>query len=744
MSFLADNEHRHYPFQDKEMAWPLPKSFLVDLFLRFGPSVDYVPSLNPVSLSYCAHIGSEVVVQLSTSALEAPIVVNIPDNVAEFTIVRSSSDGEEGTSSDGLSVCDSAWEWEISLVVGKIQDLVDYLDTFGPQTDSSQTIVLEPSRIQSTNSSFVRTVSIFNEDRTRAQTPNGCDPLPIPPRPDNPFFAGTACNQSLLVKEGFNISIAQIRSSNSLRFSAGVGSGEGPSCEGVVLFPGETVYPETGTLDGALTCSDVIGSINGVSQKNFTLTVGTGVSLTLDPDNNKITVNFDLSGLAVCPPDVISSSDGNGNPTDPPDPPPGSSSDPSDQPPDIPDGSNSDQQSSSTTSSSDMDNPQSSSGPSETLSSSEPLPSSSVTSSSVAESSIVVSSSITESSLISSSSDRFSSSIGPGDCNCEEDNLPIAPCDTVTRCLCLFTFNKDNNQVNYSLFSCYATYTGDIVINNNPLSSLNGFLNYTDLTGWTLQVTGTGQDLTFTDYEETCDESGFTLIFDVVIPEYEFMGETIPASRLLLTFRDFNHCEYNQSSMEGNSSALSSSSIGADCCNQIEGTGLLPFSNPCNNPVPACLCIVDLERPMELNFPLTWIGCRSTLSADKQRVAWEYRRNGEPFLEVYPSGSDWIVVFYFGGNTYSTNHLSFANCGSPSQFEIYFNPITIGASEIRFAVFADFSRCAYSSSSLSDGGSSSVLSSIGMPSSSSASVPNEPSFDPDPGPDPDPPPLPPP
>ena len=80
-----------------------------------------------------------------------------------------------------------------------------------------------------------------------------------------------------------------------------VGAGSGQPCSEVALFPGEQPPSGSSNLDGSLSCSEVVGSINGVSISNFIIETGLGVSLLLDPLANTLNLDFDLSGLAICP-----------------------------------------------------------------------------------------------------------------------------------------------------------------------------------------------------------------------------------------------------------------------------------------------------------------------------------------------------------------------------------------------------------------------------------------------------------
>jgi hypothetical protein len=192
--------------------------------------------------------------------------------------------------------------WEGYMVSGSIDRLAEVLADC--QIIQGR-IPVEPALMQSLAGGHVQSVSVANAERTKATSAEGCREI---------CFEGQECETDCMAcgclsgdvyfKEGYNSVIAEDELTNTLIFSASVGSGEGEPCSEVPICDSEKNMlantPGITTLSGASTCGEVVMSINGVGGKYFHIEGSNGVEVTPYPEFNRIIVDVNLQDLALC------------------------------------------------------------------------------------------------------------------------------------------------------------------------------------------------------------------------------------------------------------------------------------------------------------------------------------------------------------------------------------------------------------------------------------------------------------
>lgn len=225
---------------------------------------------------------------------------------------ESSASSESSTASDD---CPDEPVWEGYLVTGPLDDLAALIPPGCSLITPDNNTVVEPSRVQSLVKHYVRTLNLANDDRTRADAPDGCPELEYPFQTDMTYVQRECLVGDIRIKAGYNAVIFQDSFENSITIAAGVGAGEGEPCAEVPLFPEETTANGKTTLDGASKCNEVLRSINGVGGRILSLIGGPGVTITENPGASQIVIDIDMGGLAVCYSDeapVFGSDDGEG------------------------------------------------------------------------------------------------------------------------------------------------------------------------------------------------------------------------------------------------------------------------------------------------------------------------------------------------------------------------------------------------------------------------------------------------
>ena len=324
IGWYNDNANRSYPFvkgtvDAQPPAVPktvvdLPDGIIVDAGFSMGLKSAFDHELHEIFLHEIRREGSMFFLEFRSDApglFERPLIftreVGDPDFQLEFTDNLNepvTSESESGFSASGSGgPCDAEPLWSGFIVTGKLSELEKLLpaDDTVVRTDDTDGLV-EPALIQSLVQSYVDSFTVANNDRTRVDAPENCDEVTWPHPIDIIFIREECVRGAIRLKSGFNATIQQDPFDNAIAIGAIAGAGEGQVCDQVSLFDGESP-PDGGDsvlLEGGPLCNEAIRSINGVGGRLLDIMAGLGVVVTPDPENNKVIVDVDMTGLSTC------------------------------------------------------------------------------------------------------------------------------------------------------------------------------------------------------------------------------------------------------------------------------------------------------------------------------------------------------------------------------------------------------------------------------------------------------------
>lgn len=321
--FYNDNINRDYPFIHLTTG-TLPDSAVADFGCIMGAGSGFIEGEHTVKLYRIRRLDTVVEYEFTC---DAP---GLTDYVLRFTADTSDElyttihavavlaadtsaidcalDCAVSCALPDETTCSGDHVWSGFLVIGKITELIAVLthttSVCGETTldlySKTFNIGVEPSVIVNISGSYVRSLSVANAERTRATAPEFCREY-CWPFPLKDHYVNCECvTGPIRFVEGYNTCIVQNDLENSITINACLGGGKGEPCTEVPIFADEE--PPTGrtTLNGALKCSEIIKTINGVGQRFFELLGGSGVTVTSVPEANKIIVDVNLHTLAVC------------------------------------------------------------------------------------------------------------------------------------------------------------------------------------------------------------------------------------------------------------------------------------------------------------------------------------------------------------------------------------------------------------------------------------------------------------
>ena len=177
--------------------------------------------------------------------------------------------------------------------------MTDLLPNDGTVGRNSGQALVEPPLVQVIGT-VVESINLGNDDRTRVDSPAGCDPIDWPHSVGITHVESRCLQGPVRFKPGYNAIVRQDSRSNELIVSGSVGAGEGEPCEEVKHFPDETAPPGSHLLSGGPRCNDVVRSLNGVGGRSMNLVSGQGVDVTADPANHRVIVDANMNALAIC------------------------------------------------------------------------------------------------------------------------------------------------------------------------------------------------------------------------------------------------------------------------------------------------------------------------------------------------------------------------------------------------------------------------------------------------------------
>lgn len=299
---LNENANRKFPFLVGTTA-TLPDSTIADFGCLMGLDAQYEAGEDDVFLYAIVRTGSSFTFDFrtTTSGLSNHRLV-FTRTLSDARYTTEFVDATTISAPDDDGNCDYGAIWSGYLVTGDLADLASILPSGNTMARTGNSFVIEPALVQDLAGGFVRSINLANDNRTRVASPEGCRPLCWDNDQDTSvLFVNDRCITGMpRFAEGYNCSITQNDSENSITIGAIVGAGAGEPCEEVPLFEDEA--PPTGStlLTGGLTCQEAIRSINGVGGRLFTVNGGVGVTVTPLPDEHKLVIAIDMQSLAVC------------------------------------------------------------------------------------------------------------------------------------------------------------------------------------------------------------------------------------------------------------------------------------------------------------------------------------------------------------------------------------------------------------------------------------------------------------
>lgn len=293
-----ENSLRHYPLLDTPVPMVqvitlgppstvrLPTQLLVD----FGSSID-----SPLFTDPAASVGISLYGISRSSSLLTFTFANSGTGMdsVRLAFTRSVNDAPWTTSFASVTttdVLDNVLTWRGFLVTGPLAPLLALLPSAGVLTPVG-TLLLEPSTTRTLAGSYVRRINLTNYDRLRVSVPGYAAPA------YSPGVIPGAVNIKGDVRwvEGWNLSIRQNDTDNSLTFSAAVGAGAGVTCGEIPLSDSEMPPEGSIYLDGSPACNQMIAAITGQSSANIKLLGIGGVTVAAD-QSTPATINISFDG----------------------------------------------------------------------------------------------------------------------------------------------------------------------------------------------------------------------------------------------------------------------------------------------------------------------------------------------------------------------------------------------------------------------------------------------------------------
>jgi len=361
--FFNDNANRSYPFvsdrpqgytnhlefssssgdswssiSSSSAGYALPSNAIVDFGCTLGVESGFSEGVDSVYLYGVARAGNFLMFEFRcTDAAMASHNLIFMRNVdeAENTIeyVDATAQGIPGSNfpsslsfSDVVAerLCDTRPLWDGYLITGDLTDLAAQLNLNGdvwyaPGVDASgaSELKVEPALTQNLGKTYLRSVSLANEARTKTTPYESCSSsesigsdssaaIDYGASSSDCITNATCLSGPLVFREGYNCSIIQSTFDNSLSFSANKTSGAGEPCEEVSLSSDEARAEGSRFLSGGPSCFDLLNSINGVFGSGLTpsvLSLIAGPGIRIKPTDgvpHSLDVIFDLRDFTVC------------------------------------------------------------------------------------------------------------------------------------------------------------------------------------------------------------------------------------------------------------------------------------------------------------------------------------------------------------------------------------------------------------------------------------------------------------
>lgn len=299
--FFNDNENRAYPFVPGGTMPPEP--LVVDAGFVAGPKSRFETGTHRVWLAAVRRQGSffhldfdsdapelfGTRLTFSRHAADADFATEFVDS-GTFGLSASSL---SGSTDDTPRECDEPL-WSGFVVTGRMAAFAALLPADG---EVALEAAVEPALVQNLAESCVVKLAVANDDRTRVQPAAGCGE--VVNASGVPYVNANCVVGDVVFVPGYNANVRQSLTDNSITLGAAVGDGEGEPCDTVPVYAGESP-PEGSTLrEGGPRCNETIRSVNGLGGPQLTLLAGRGVVITGVPEENRVVVTVDMTGLAL-------------------------------------------------------------------------------------------------------------------------------------------------------------------------------------------------------------------------------------------------------------------------------------------------------------------------------------------------------------------------------------------------------------------------------------------------------------
>lgn len=304
-SWLNENENRAYPLVVG--ASGPPHALLVDAGFVVGPRARFETGTHTIFLAGVRRSGATFYIDFASDAPELygllltfERAVGGPDFAGEFADTgeagrSASSDSGSVSGSDSLArrLCDEPL-WYGFAVTGRMAAFAALLPGDGAVAFARP---VEPALIQNLGEAYVTQFAVANVDRTRVSPAANC---PGDSTDQITHTNATCVTGAVVLVPGYNASVRQTAADNSITLGAVVGGGAGEPCEPVKTYAAEAPLAGSGLLEGGPRCNQTLRAVNGVGGPLLTLIAGAGVTITAVPEEFKLVVTVDMTGLALC------------------------------------------------------------------------------------------------------------------------------------------------------------------------------------------------------------------------------------------------------------------------------------------------------------------------------------------------------------------------------------------------------------------------------------------------------------
>ena len=322
--FYNENRNRHFPFVKNTVGsltstdgpirrllneWIVYAGFVLGLESQFGfvfANGQWRPVENQVFLQRIYRSGDQVFFEFDSDAdllHTYPLTFTRSSDDALYTVEYADSSNAPEDEIYPLEPCMPPM-WSGYLVTGNLQSLFALLAD-GQELHRGSDLacgIVEPALLRNQFRTYINDFSVANADRTRATAPHGCPPLTWDYPTDVIFVSARCIVGDIRWMEGYNCLITQNDTDNSITIGANVGSGAGQPCNEIPLAATETppVDSTNPLLEGGPQCDQTVRSVNGLGGPQLTIFAGQGVSIVPVPGSNKVVVDVNMLGMAVC------------------------------------------------------------------------------------------------------------------------------------------------------------------------------------------------------------------------------------------------------------------------------------------------------------------------------------------------------------------------------------------------------------------------------------------------------------